>query len=646
MPNGVGLGSRIRNWMENIIPEWADRLQTWYGIATGRFMGDVVVDVLTEQRPEIEALRENIESGQVDISQIGEVIRAAQARGKPADMPIIYGYYMALILTYAIGVSGPAMRLAQYKADEALGSNRLDPATGIQAERMGAISQDAVNRQLREQGFDDENITAIWNAAIRLLGDREIIALWLRGELAGGSVEEKLAELGYQPDDVENLKTLGQFIPPVQDIIRMAVREAFTPDAIQTFGLHDDFPSQVAEWGEKIGLSREWALNYWAAHWELPSVQMGFSMLHREVIDETELKALMKALDIVPAWRDNLIDISYRVLSRVDVRRMYGLDVLKEDGVLKAYRDLGYNDQDAQSMTEFTIKYVEEADRELAKTEILRAYREGVRSRDWAIGLLTGLGYKPDNAEFYILLEDVKNAEERKKEQLRVWQAQYVEGLWDLTQLRNALGGLGLATAEEERYVNLWSLERDRRAQRPTPSQLGRFYRTGTIPEADYRGQMALHGYVPEMVEWYIADIERIQEIELERLADKEAQQHVEKKRYPSKAELKVWLIRGLITEPQYRARLKDMLFTEADIETYVDQIMLEEVALRNLDTLEELQELSQVLVRPTRAAMRVYVMKGIWPVELMTEEMLFQGFALEQIAAEVALATMPDEGV
>jgi hypothetical protein len=139
----------------------------------------------------------------------------------------------------------------------------------------------------------------------------------------------------------------------------MAVREAFTPAIAARFGQYEDLPPDFVEWVGKKGLSKEWASRYWAAHWSLPSPQQGFEMLHRGVIGIDDVNMLMRALDIMPFWRDKLIQIAYRPLSRVDVRRMFALGVLNVSGVRRAYTDIGYNDYNADLMTQFTIKYTE-----------------------------------------------------------------------------------------------------------------------------------------------------------------------------------------------------------------------------------------------------------------------------------------------
>ena len=83
----------------------------------------------------------------------------------------------------------------------------------------------------------------------------------------------------------------------------------------------------------------------------LPSIGQGFEMLHRRVIEDADLDLLLRALDVMPFWREKLKDISYNPLTRVDVRRMHRIGVLEEEGVFNAYLDVGYNEENAQLMT-------------------------------------------------------------------------------------------------------------------------------------------------------------------------------------------------------------------------------------------------------------------------------------------------------
>ncbi|GAI29857.1 unnamed protein product [marine sediment metagenome] len=107
-----------------------------------------------------------------------------------------------------------------------------------------------------------------------------------------------MRRIGIHDEYFSLYKELAKQIPPVADIITMAVREAFTPAIAEKFGQYEDFPEPLKEWAGKKGLSSEWAERYWAAHWSLPSPLQGFEMLHRGIINQDELNMFLVVTDV------------------------------------------------------------------------------------------------------------------------------------------------------------------------------------------------------------------------------------------------------------------------------------------------------------------------------------------------------------
>jgi len=207
---------------------------------------------------------------------------------------------------------------------------------------------------------------------------QDIIAYELRQDPNLSDLDKQLRKIGIHPDYHALYKELAYQIPPVADIITMAVREAFTPEIASRFGQYEGLPTQFVEWVGKKGLSKEWAERYWAAHWSLPSPSQGFEMLQRGIISRDDLALLLRALDIMPFWRDKLIQISYNPLTRVDIRRMYALDILNKTEVHKAYQDIGYTTENAARLTLFTVKLTEQAEARAATAKAKAAIEKGV----------------------------------------------------------------------------------------------------------------------------------------------------------------------------------------------------------------------------------------------------------------------------
>ncbi|GAI15915.1 unnamed protein product, partial [marine sediment metagenome] len=236
----------------------------------------------------------------------------------------------------------------------------------------------------------------------------DLVAYELRTNPDLSDLYRKLGKIGIHPDYFDLYKTLAYPIPPVADLVTMAVREAFTPAIAEKFGQYEDFPPEFEEWAGKKGVSSEWAKRYWAAHWALPSATQGFAMLHRGIIDEGELNMLLRALDVMPFWRDKLVKVAYRPLTRVDVRRMYKEGILDEAGVYSAYLDHGYNEKNAQAMTDFTVSYVLTQQTKFTTRDVISAYSKRMITVSIARSLLRELGVRSANISFVISTADYK----------------------------------------------------------------------------------------------------------------------------------------------------------------------------------------------------------------------------------------------
>ena len=234
-----------------------------------------------------------------------------------------------------------------------------------------------------------------------------------RGFIDEATAVDHLSRQGYSGQARTALLELRNLIPSPTDLIRMAVREVFNPQLRQQLTLDAEYPDALTPWARQLGYSEEWAGNFWAAHWDLPSPSQGYEMLHRGLIDEGELAGLLKALDYAPVWRDKLQAISYAPITRVDLRRLYKGGVITEDDVFRGYKALGYNDERARWLTDWTKEYYSPEDRsqlddfaDLAASTYRTAYRRGTISREAALDRIVEAGYTEAVAEFLLAIDD------------------------------------------------------------------------------------------------------------------------------------------------------------------------------------------------------------------------------------------------
>lgn len=339
---------RFRNWVDKTASGWADRLATW---GMGMLARGATKTLEGMEPGAIEAYQASLKKLLDDPLTPPELKAFLQKALKPGNIVTTIAA-MLLIPLQAIGIalggSQPVGNMVRYEQDRVLLSSRLDPDT--------------------------------------------VLRLWLRDKEAFRHWFDDLTQQGWNDERIIALQMLTEVIPGVQDLIRMGVREAFDEDFVRTWKMDAEFEKMPVEWAKKLGLSESWSKYYWRAHWELPSILLGYEMLHRGIITESELKDLMTALDIMPGWRDNLIKASWNVPTRVDIRRFLDLGVIDEARLREIYTALGYHGKDLDDYVLWTKIFV-------GLPDLLAMWKNGWITLDDVRSQLIGLGMQPDAAD-------------------------------------------------------------------------------------------------------------------------------------------------------------------------------------------------------------------------------------------------------
>lgn len=336
----------------------------------------------------------------------------------------------------------------------------------------------------------------------------DLVAYHLRQENDLSGLEGDLKRIGVHPDYFDVYKTLADRIPPVADIISMAVREAFSPSVAARFGQYEDFPREFARYAAQQGLSEDWAKRYWAAHWGLPSPQQGFEMLHRGVIDEGDLSLLMKAQDIMPFWRDKMTSIAYRVLTRVDVRRMYELGVMTRQEVFESYKDAGYSNQNAERMTAFTVAYIREKQTHSAQEDIIKAYAQRMIDRPDTYNLLRGIDIQPDLIDFLLDDIDYKRDWDLIEAKIKAVRNLYRRGEYDENAAIAELSKLDLPADTVEVLMEQWWYDKKGDVTKTwSKAETFKFLKQELIDKTRAETELQIMGYDTEHIEMYMKGI-------------------------------------------------------------------------------------------------------------------------------------------
>ncbi len=440
----------------------------------------------------------------------------------------------------------------------------------LKAIQRKLISDDKANELLHKLGFDDDLITILRGNSKIMLDVNEIKNMYLRGMIDETLHDTKLSKLGFKSDDISSLKTLYFPVPLPQDLIRFAVREVFDPKTVKQYGMDQDFPSDFATYGKQVGLDEQWSKAYWAAHWELPSPTMGFEMFHRGIIDENGLKMLLKSLDVMPYWRDKLINLSYNPITRVDVRRLYKLGVISLADVEKRYLAIGYSPNDAHLLAKFT-ELDNGADEEttaieikqLSKSVIEQGYKKKVIDRNQAIEALTNLGYIRSDIEIILSIADL-SVETDKVKDISKEQSdkahKYVLDAYKRRSISNddareQLLDLGFSSADIDIELSFADYEYQTGVKTSIVQKVQDLFISNTIDDVELTTFLSVNGFNIKEIEQILSELYVYKGL---------------RDRKPTKADFDKFLKGSVITTEEYIYELQGMGYADKYIQMYL----------------------------------------------------------------------------
>lgn len=361
-------------------------------------------------------------------------------------------------------------------------------------------------RLAKQSGYADWIWKAVYDSARQYLSPLDYITLEFRGTLQGEGVDSVLARLGFNTDDITNLRNVSKYLPTPDDMIRFAVRDIYDPDARASQGLDDGFPADFASNAAKLGMDDETAHNFWASHWQLPSPTQVFDMLHRGLIGSGDVQDYLRAADYIPIWRQRLEQISYDVITRIDAKNLRIHGIIGDDELATLYQHMGYSPDDAQLLVKLTLSEINHTEVTTPKGNILADYKAGTITRDQAQGLLTAQGYSSSDASLALDTADAQIKQELIDLESDAIIDQYVRGQIDVNEVRTQLTKLGVSQRLMDITIAREVAQARKRTKSPTKSDLDKWYIWGMITDDTYKKKLANLGYLDADIKMYLIE--------------------------------------------------------------------------------------------------------------------------------------------
>ena len=242
-----------------------------------------------------------------------------------------------------------------------------------------------------------------------ILGQGQLLASWMRGETTEEWLNEYLSWMGLNAFDIEKVKLLTKYVPSAPEQVNWLAKEVYEPDMIEKYGLEAEMPVYEETDFKKIGVSPEMMSNYWKAHWEHASWMQMVEMLHRGLVTEKDVYEWFRLVEIVPFWRDLLIQTAYTWPTRVDVRRWWDMRTIDETELRRLYSGMGYRGVNLDNYVLWTKVYV-------AFPDLMARWSKGWITLDNVRTELTALGMPAERVEEMIQMKVKPQEPERVEE--------------------------------------------------------------------------------------------------------------------------------------------------------------------------------------------------------------------------------------
>lgn len=523
----------------------------------GGFFGGVFKERFDKDADSIDGFVSQLEN----LPLVGEIVK--QYGGGQGVLALgVPGLSFAVFLGQALAISVVQSFLAgEFQKITQMSLERAEP-TLLTVQDMQELLRrfgdfDAFRSELKKSGYSDERIESLSTLSRNLLGVQETLELRRREIIDEQTMIDRLNELGIRSDLVGQVAQLRFQLPSLSDVIQFSVREVFDVPLAEQFGQFEglspdaieSFKQEFAGFGtgpqasinafrsisEQVGLEPKWAAAYWASHWQMPAIGQLYEMYQRFTPDKLakevelgrrtqaeadaiafsldDLQLTIRAKDYTPYWRERLNAIAYQPLTRVDLRRMHGLGLIKDEELVLRFRDLGFSPADAALNAQFVIAYNRAPDEEtvaetraLTRTQVERFFKNGlIPEAETAIKLLQELDYPEETATIIIENIILERDEEERTLSIRTIRKRFETGSISYNDAVTLLDSIEIPPKQRALILADFEAELASRTRIPSRAELDKFYGENLISAELYRDGLLRLGYSEFWADKFIA---------------------------------------------------------------------------------------------------------------------------------------------
>ena len=358
--------------------------------------------------------------------------------------------------------------------------------------RRGIFNDKQYADGMRQIGWLPGSDLDSWRQAqAPLTGPADLVQLHRRKIIDEDEYSNRMNHLGFNRVQHKEFFELSKQFPGIAELIQFMVRDADDERIVERFGLdsqfEEKFGGELRELADQTAVPERIMRLAWRSHWDIPGPQALFSMLHRSRVlpdgdpakaTQEDIEAALIQQDILPFWIPKILNTTFTLLTRVDIRRFFELGVIGRGEVVEEFVKRGYSDLDADRQAEFAAKNLS---RKIRNSPPVKRFAKGEINEADLRNELHKIGVQREVEDEAVEAAKRLMSIDTRKVCLGALRKRFLLGDFDVLQARDLIIGLGLDADQAASIANKWACERDAKGKLAPANTLCGWLERGAI---------------------------------------------------------------------------------------------------------------------------------------------------------------------
>jgi hypothetical protein len=369
----------------------------------------------------------------------------------------------------------------------------------------GVVARSDFDSGLRDLGFTDPQIQAVVEGSTQLLDVTSVLTAWRRGDVDEAQVDSVFAVNRWNDAERDLLKGLAFAPRNYAGAYGEYLENRVLTDMNFPTPVFDTIPQAVRDAGRADGLSDGAILAQWTAQVNTLPAQAWLQLFWRGQASRTELDVVLER-DRVPRFlNDNWIDSQRPLIPFRTIPGMIAAGIMTESEGLDYLQRHGYSLADAVKLLEYAKRGSKSSKATTAQTQhdislaqAKTAYQDGILTSDQYLTLLKAHGLDDNAAALEIELVNIAEETKARKQIGQDIVNEYQAGLINQQEAFQQLAASGYTIAEQAAVQKKLQPAAVGKVKVPSEAELRAFASHDIITPDEYENRLITIGYTAQ----------------------------------------------------------------------------------------------------------------------------------------------------